>query len=138
MGSTCLGMRFDWPTDRLRVRWAVLTITRTATSVAVALIVLGHTAAGAAIRGNRETGSSSPAEERSNTRQPEREQPRLWSVVAEDTLSAPDPNRHIESGNYRTLRLNREILTALLARVPLEGMTNDVVLELPWPDGTFL
>jgi hypothetical protein len=139
---TCLRMGFDLPTDRLVLSSAVLRVMQTAISVAVAFVVFGHTKADAAVEASHETGSSSSTgAERLNAApslQPEPDKPQLWSFVAEDTLSAPDRTRRIESGNYRTLRLNRNILAELLAGVPPEGAPSDVVMELPWPDGTFL
>ena len=73
--------------------------------------------------------------------QPERAEGRLWYSVAEDTLAAPDPSRRIESGRYRTVGLDRGKLADLLARAPLEqteeARKTEVVMELPWPDGSF-
>lgn len=66
---------------------------------------------------------------------------RLWSPVAEDTLATAVPPRHVAPGEYRTVRLDRGALLSLLAQAPLAGTKEaksvDVVMELPWPDGSF-
>jgi hypothetical protein len=65
---------------------------------------------------------------------------RLWSAVAANKLGAPDQTRRIQ-GKYLTLRLDRRRLADLLARAPRERAgqvsQSDLVIELPWPDGSF-
>ena len=81
------------------------------------------------------------ASNRAPASQPERAEGRLWYSVAEDTLAAPDPSRRIESGRYRTVGLDRGKLADLLARAPLErtdaARNAEVLMELPWPDGSY-
>ena len=63
----------------------------------------------------------------------------LWLPVAEDTL-APVPAELI-TRKYRVVRLGHRKLQDLLARAPLEAgnevRSAEVVMELPWPDGSF-
>jgi hypothetical protein len=79
--------------------------------------------------------------DQSHATQLEQEKPALWSSVGEDTLAPPTRTWRIESRNYRILSLDRDALTQLLARAPRaetdEAKKTEVLVQLPWPDGSF-
>jgi hypothetical protein len=67
------------------------------------------------------------------------EPPRLWQPVAEGDLGRPAETRLLLGNRHRTVRLDHAALQQLLARTPLEtpGVRGGVVMELPWPDGSY-
>lgn len=86
-------------------------------------------------------GAAAFASNQEHASQPEHEGGRLWCPVAEETLAAPAATRRIVSGKYRTLGLDHGRLLTVLAQAPLERTDRareaKVVMELPWPDGSF-
>jgi hypothetical protein len=64
----------------------------------------------------------------------------LWVPAAEQMLGPPDPTRRIVSQDYRVFDLDRDSLAELLGRAPREGAgkvgDREVLIPLPWPDGT--
>jgi hypothetical protein len=73
--------------------------------------------------------------------QPERGESQVWRPIGQAALAISSETRRIASGRYHTSRLDRRKLLDLLAQVPLErthdAQKAEVVMELPWPDGTF-
>jgi hypothetical protein len=65
---------------------------------------------------------------------------RLWYPVAGETLGR-GPTRRLESGRYSVVGLDQGRLRELLARAPLTGTEEakktEVLMDLPWPDGSF-
>jgi hypothetical protein len=66
----------------------------------------------------------------------------LWYPVAEDAPRAPaDGRRLAPAAVFRTFGLDQAALVDLLAQAPLESTdatrSTQVVIELPWPDGSF-
>jgi hypothetical protein len=65
---------------------------------------------------------------------------RLWYAVTEDALG-PAATAFIAPGEHRVLGLDQAELVDLLAQAPLEDADEvaraPVVMELPWPDGSF-
>jgi len=64
----------------------------------------------------------------------------LWQDVAETSFYEGD-ERWIVPDSYRTLRLNKDLLTTILAQAPLEASVkaadSELVISLPMPDGRF-
>ena len=63
----------------------------------------------------------------------------VWELVSEQSITATG-ERVTVPGAYRTLRLNREPLDALLLLAPMEfspAIVAGVVVSLPMPDGSF-
>lgn len=87
------------------------------------------------------TGAVAVASEQERTSQPERGEHQLWRPIGQAALGMPVETRRIASGRYHTSRLDHRKLLDLLAQVPLEQTDDaqkiEVVMELPWPDGSF-
>ncbi len=64
----------------------------------------------------------------------------LWKDINESKIVTKG-ERYIYPNYYRTVHLETELFYNLLLRVPMEGTTNnennEVVIQLPYPDGTF-
>jgi hypothetical protein len=137
------------PFSTLRaVAWccALLLFTGAAFGVLVGAGNLSSVRGGATVVAGKITGSRNPDPvvafaKQAPVLQPQLPQRPLWYPVAENSLTASAPLRRLVSSRYRTLRLDQDALMDALARTPLERADRvggaDVVIELPWPDGSF-
>ena len=93
-------------------------------------LAVAYPAAAVAVASNQERAS-----------EPERGEGQIWRPIGQAALAMPLETRRIASGRYHTSRLDHRKLLDLLARVPLERFDDaqkvEVVIELPWPDGSF-